>query len=186
MSVQQIETPLHIRPATEQDIPALENLIAQSVRVLGAQDYSDHQLESALHYLMGVDEQVIADGTYYVVEAGNQIVGSGGWSRRRAMHGKGQALHDHAEPLLNPASDAAKVRMMFVHPDWARRGIGYRLLQVAENAARQADFKRLELMATLTGQPLYLRFGFHVVENVEYTLPDGVRFPGARMEKSIG
>jgi GNAT superfamily N-acetyltransferase len=156
------------------------------MRELGVGYYSALQIESTIRYVVGVDRQLIADGTYYVAEADGQIAGCGGWSWRKTLYGGDQAKpwagNDHA---LDPATEPAKVRAFFVHPDWARRGIGRRLLATCELAARRAGFRRLELLATLSGEPLYAAAGYVAREGVELTLPDGVRLPLTRMEKVL-
>jgi GNAT superfamily N-acetyltransferase len=111
------------------------------------------------------------------------VVGCGGWSRRRTLYG-GDQMKSGADPLLDPRTEAARIRAFFVHPDWARRGIGSGIMRACMDAARAAGFRRLELMATLPGEPLYRRFGFAVEERVETVLPDGVRVPFVRMVRS--
>jgi CRP-like cAMP-binding protein len=180
---------LNIRRATLDDLPAIENLVEASVRVLSARDYSAQQLESALLYAFGADTpQLIADNTYFVAEGDHQIVGCGGWSRRKAIHGLGvkEAEQQLAIEFLDPAVDAAKMRAYNVHPQWSRRGIGRRILQTSENDAREAGFTKLELLATLTGKPLYAACGFKAVEQVDFQLPDGIVCPTIKMIKSIG
>jgi GNAT superfamily N-acetyltransferase len=124
-----------IRQAIAADIPVLRELIAASVRGLQAQDYTAVQLESALKTVYGVDSQLIADGTYFAAEAEHAIVGCGGWSKRKTLYG-GDQWSGREDLLLDPCKDAAKIRAFFIHPDWARRGIGSLILEVCENAAR--------------------------------------------------
>jgi GNAT superfamily N-acetyltransferase len=176
---------IRIRVATAADLPALHELIWQSVRVLNVQDYSQEQLESGLrHNMFDVDRALIRDGTYYVAEVDGRIVGCGGWSFRPSLH-NGQGIQAGNEERYAVRSGAAKIRAFYVHPDWARRGIGSRILHTAEAAARRAGFYELELLASLTGVPLYEARGFSVVERVEVTTPDGVRLPTMRMVKQI-
>lgn len=175
---------ISIRPAITEDIPALERLIPASVRGLSAGYYTPQQIESALVYVFGVDTQLIADGTYFVAEADGEIAGCGGWSRRRTLYG-GDQMKAEADPLLDPATDAARIRAFFIHPRYARRGIGTLIIEVCEDAAREAGFSRLELMATLPGLPMYEAGGYTVIERVESVLPDGERLPLARMGKSL-
>src|SRR5438067_821433 len=116
---------LEVRPATDADIPALEQLIPASVRGLQASDYSAEQMEGAIGAVFGVDTALIRDGTYFVAETGSDVVACGGWSKRRTLFGS-----DHVsgkdDALLDPATEPARIRAFFVHPAWARRGIGSR------------------------------------------------------------
>jgi len=130
-----------LRPATLSDLAALEALIALSARTLGARDYSSAQIEGALRGAFGVDTQLIRDGTYFVVQYGDQLVGCGGWSRRRTLFG-GDARPDRDASELDPRQDAAKIRAFFVHPDFARRGIGESILQWCEQEALAQGFTR--------------------------------------------
>jgi len=170
----------HVRLATAADLPTLRELIPLSVRALSQAHYSQAQIESAIRYVFGPDTQLIADGTYFVVQAEHTIVGCGGWSRRRTLYGGDQMKSDE-DPLLDPATEAARIRAFFVHPAWARRGVGSAILEACFTAAREAGFQRLELMATLPGVPLYRAFGFEAAESVESLLPDGVAVPFVRM-----
>ena len=174
-----------IRPAALNDIEALRALIARSARGLNGADYTPAQVESILRSVYGVDTQLLLDGTYYVVEAAGAIIGCGGWSKRKTLYG-GDQHKTHAEDnLLDPATDAARIRAFFVDPDFARQGIGSLLMTTCEDAARAAGFHKLELMATLTGEYLYTRFGFVPVETVDVPLPDGEIMRVRRMTKAI-
>ena len=176
--------PCRLRHATPRDIPELHALIQLSVRALQAGDYSTAQIEGALGTVFGVDTQLIADGTYFALDSGEgrRIVGCGGWSKRRTLFG-GDALHDRRDDLLDPAVDAAKIRAFFVHPDWARRGVGSRILEACEDEARKAGFKRFELGATLTGELLYTARGYIAVDRIEVALANGASLPVIRMSK---
>lgn len=176
---------LRLRRARRDDIPALERLIELAVLELQGRDYDERVLASALeNRLLAVDPQLIADGTYFVAEMEGRIVGAGGWSRRRKIvNGGGDS--DGADDLLDPATEAAKIRAFFVHPDHARQGIGSRLLRASEEAAQRAGFRRLELIATLTGVPLYASRGWRSHERLEFPLPGGLVYPGIRMTKSV-
>ena len=176
---------LRIRLAVPADAGVLRALIADSVLGLGGADYSPTQLASALTHLFGLDTRLIEDGTYYVVEERGRPVACGGWSRRRTLFG-GDQYADRSDDRLDPATEPARIRAFFVHPDWARRGVGRLLLAECERAARASGFRRLELMATLTGLPFYEREGFRVLERQELELPDGVRFSLARMTRDLG
>lgn len=177
--------PITLRLATPDDLPALHALIPASVRGLSQGWYTPEQIESAIRHVFGPDTQLIADGTYFAAMADGTVVGCGGWSRRRTLYG-GDQMKDAEDPLLDPATEAAKIRAFFVHPDWARRGIASRIMEACRAAAAEAGFQRLELMATLPGEPLYRAFGFQARERVETTLPDGVRVPFVRMDRPIG
>ncbi len=152
---------------------------------LGGADYTPEQLASALAHLFGLDSRLIEDGTYYVVEACGRPVACGGWSRRRTLFG-GDQFSQRADDRLDPATEAARIRAFFVHPDWARRGVGRLLLRECEKAARAGGFRRLELMATLTGIAFYEREGFAILERHEIVFHDGVRFHLARMARDLG
>lgn len=182
-----------IRTATAADIPVLQQLIEASVRGLQAPYYSPRQIELAIQTVCGVDTQLIADGTYFVAEviadpasscAKRLVVGCGGWSKRRTLFGSDQ-WNARQNDLLDPASDAAKIRAFFVHPDWARRGIGTMILDACEAAAKAAGFKRLEMGATLSGVPFYLTKGYVATENVDVRLGDDEVFPIVHMSKEI-
>ncbi|HEX5726633.1 MAG TPA: GNAT family N-acetyltransferase [Longimicrobiaceae bacterium] len=164
---------VRIRLATSADLPALRALIPLSVRALSREQYGEAQIESAVRHVFGPDTRLIADGTYFVAEAGGEVVGCGGWSRRRTLYG-GDQMKGEEDPLLDPAADAARIRAFFVHPAWARRGIGSAIMHACLDAARAAGFRSLELMSTLPGVPLYRAFGFEAQAPVEAVLPDGV------------
>ena len=178
---------LSLRLATAADIPALHHLIETSVRVLQRNDYTREQIEGALGTVLGLDTQLVADGTYFIAEAraacALHLAGCGGWSKRKTLFGS-----DHTqvrEPdLLHPATDAAKIRAFFIHPDFARRGVGSRILEACEAAARSAGFGRFEMGATLTGVPLYLARGYQILERIEVPLRNGHTLPVVRMSKS--
>jgi N-acetylglutamate synthase-like GNAT family acetyltransferase len=173
-----------IRLATPEDTPQLKALIEDSVRGLQARDYSPTQLESALETVYGVDTQLIADGTYFAVESAGTIVGCGGWSKRKTLFG-GDVWPGREDTLLNPASDAAKIRAFFVHPDWARRGVGTIILDACEAAAKQAGFHRLEMGATLSGIPFYREKGYTAVKELSVPLKNGEELPIVQMEKAV-
>jgi len=167
------------------DIPALQKLIDASVRALSLPYYNQEQIESALTNVFGVDSQLIQDETYFVAEVAGQIVGGGGWSKRKTLFGGDQAKLDQPDDLLNPASDAARIRAFYVHPEWSRRGIGRKIAEACENAAKAAGFAMLELIATLPGEPLYLSLGYRIVEPFPIPLPDGQSLPAFLMEKRL-
>jgi GNAT superfamily N-acetyltransferase len=173
-----------IRIATNDDIPALEVLIPLSVRTLQAPYYSSTQREAALGPVFGVDRQLIRDGTYFVAVAGKEIVGCGGWSRRDSHYGSDSARTSE-DRLLDPARDPARIRAFFVHPGWARRGIGREILLLCEEAIAAAGFRKATMVATLAGEPLYARFGYAEEERFEIRLATGGMLPVVRMGKSF-
>ena len=173
-----------IRQATTDDIPALELLIPQSARALSEGFYTPQQIEGAVVHIFGVDTQLINDGTYFVAEEDGRIAGCGGWSKRKTLYG-GDQMKTEADPLLDPRTEAARIRAFFVDPQWARRGIGSRLMKACEEAAREAGFSALDLVATLPGEPLYRAFGYEVIERFDIALPDDVNLPVARMHKQL-
>ncbi len=173
-----------IRVARPGDMPGLQALIPASVRGLSSGYYTPQQVESALVYMFGVDSQLITDGTYFVAESGNSLVGCGGWSKRNTLYGGDQAKGAE-DPLLDPANDAARIRAFFVHPAWARLGIGRQLMYTCEMAAQAGGFRRAELGATLPGEPLYAAMGYTVVERFRLQFPDGEEFPLVKMSKTL-
>lgn len=185
---------ISIRLAEDRDVPELRRLIELSVRGLQAEDYSPAQLERALKSVYGVDTQLIADGTYFVAEARDDqalpgaavppIVGCGGWSRRKTLFG-GDQFAGREDSLLDPATDAAKIRAFFVHPQWARRGIGGLILEACEADAIAQGFHRLEMGATLTGIPFYRAKGYVELERVDAPLGDSLSLPVVRMAKDL-
>jgi GNAT superfamily N-acetyltransferase len=175
---------VRIRLAQPADIPALRELIASSVRELSRGFYTDAQAESGLKYVFGVDSQLIADGSYYVVEDDVGFAAAGGWSKRRTTHG-GDQMKGADDPVLDPAVDAARIRAFFVAPRAARRGLGRRLYEECAAAAARAGFTRLELVATMPGVPLYQALGFELGEAYSEALPDGVDLPVVHMYKRL-
>ena len=174
-----------IRVASLADEPALHSLIARSIRTLGSDDYSTAQIEAALTGAFGVDTSLIRDATYFVVlDAEQNIVGCGGWSRRRTLFGS-DARAERDESRLDPAIDAAKIRAFFVDPMHARRGIGRLLLQRCEQEAAEAGFRRCELMATLPGRRLYARYGYEGEASIEHPLSGGLTITFVPMRKVI-
>lgn len=161
---------LPLRNATLADVAAIERLIAVSARELGLQHYSAAQIEAALLGAWGVDSELIRDGTYFVGEGDGELVMCGGWSRRATTFG-GDAYEQRESRLLDPRSEAARIRAFFVHPQWARRGLASQLLAHCEATAKHAGFTRAELVATLPGEPFYARHGYVAVERRNYALP---------------
>ncbi|MFZ0814763.1 MAG: GNAT family N-acetyltransferase [Candidatus Sulfotelmatobacter sp.] len=182
-------TNIHIRKATPTDVPRLREIIEASVRGLQAEDYSPAQIEGALKSVYGVDSQLIADGTYLVAEISDthnqlEIVACGGWSKRKTLYG-GDQYAAREDSLLDPTRDAAKIRAFFVHPNWARRGIGGLILEACETAAKEAGFTRLEMGATLSGVAFYKAKGYAALQNLEAPLGNGEALPIVRMAKKF-
>lgn len=196
-----MQTKIHLCLAVPADIPVLRELIEASVKELQTHDYTSAQIDGALQTVFGVDSQLIADGTYFVAEAkllasestrqedaasaampASMIVGCGGWSKRKTLYGS-----DHwsgrEDALLDPSRDAAKIRAFFIHPQWARRGIGSMILQACEDAARAAGFTRYEMGATLTGAKLFRARGYVAVKPISIPLVNGESLPVIHMEK---
>lgn len=176
-------TSLSIRLAQFDDIPLLEALIRESVLTLQT-EYTEGQRRAALGSVFGVDRQLIGDGTYFVALVDGRIAACGGWSRRRTPYGS-----DHSpakdDSFLDPARDPARVRAFFVHPSYARRGIGTALLQACEAAAAAAGFTTVELTSTLSGLSLYTARGFTPQEELTVPLKDGNQLPVVRMRKAL-
>ena len=175
---------MHLRAAQQSDIPALAALIELSGRALSVGHYTPEQADAITRHVFGVDTQLIEDGTYFAIEHDVRIVACGGWSRRRTLFGGDQAKSG-ADPLLDPATEPARIREFFVDPSMARRGLGRRLMSACMDAARQAGFRSLELVSTLPGEPLYLASGFAVVERFALALPGGIDVPVSRMARAL-
>jgi GNAT superfamily N-acetyltransferase len=182
---------IRIRPATYNEVPVLRELIELSVRQLQAHDYTKKQREAALRTVFGVDSQLIADGTYLVADASDArgadggkpaIAGCGGWSKRKTLFG-GDQWSGREDSLLDPAHDAAKIRAFFVHPAWARQGVGTLILDACESAAHAAGFSRFEMGATLTGVKLFGVKGYAPVKRMDVGLDNGEVLPIVQMEK---
>ena len=190
-------TQIRLRLAVPEDVSVLRKLIEASVRGLQTEDYTHAQIEGALETVFGVDSQLITDGTYIVAEAAPtptasaevpdpkakwRIVGCGGWSKRKTLYGS-----DHwtgrEDALLDPQRDAAKIRAFFIHPDWARQGVGSKILQACEEAAHSAGFTRYEMGATLTGAKLFGAKGYVPVKHISIPLKNGEMLPVIHMEK---
>ncbi len=190
---------VQVRVAVTADIPALRSLIKLSVRRLQAQDYSPEQLEAALRTVFGVDTQLISDGTYLVAEvfpspstapavelkapsSAPILAGCGGWSKRKTLYG-GDRWREREDDLLDPRHDAAKIRAFFIHPDWARQGIGTKVLDACEAAAMAAGFRRFEMGATLTGVKLFRERGYVPLKQIDLPLENGITLPIIHMSK---
>jgi GNAT superfamily N-acetyltransferase len=173
-----------LRLATIGDLPALVELIPASARALSRGFYTEAQTEAAIRYIFGPDTRLITDGTYFVVEEDGMLAGCGGWSRRRTLYG-GDQMKSEEDPFLDPRTEAARIRAFFVHPGFARRGVGSAILDACLEAARAAGFRRIELASTLPGVPFYQALGFEECEPMEAPMPDGTALPIIRMERSL-
>lgn len=174
-----------MRKAEPADADRIEVLMRFSMGSLGAGFYDRQEVASAVRFITLVDRRLIDDRTYFVIETNDgEIIGCGGWSKRAKLYTGGRACND-PERMLDPAHEPARIRAMFVHPRWSRRGIGRMILESCEREAADCGFHRLELMATLPGVPLYSACGYKVVEKSDIDLPDGTSIGGALMEKTI-
>ena len=158
--------------------------MARAINQLQAAFLTPQQITASAESL-GLDTQLIDDGTYFVIEADGQLVGCGGWSRRATLYGGNHSTDLREDRLLDPASEAARIRAMYTDPGHVRRGIGRLILSLCEAAARDAGFARLELMATAAGEPLYVACGYRVIERAERLSANGVAVPGAVMGKVL-
>lgn len=174
---------LTLRLATEADLPALRDLMARSIGELQKEFLDPAQLAASFE-VMGLDTQLVADRTYFVVEEAGALAGCGGWSRRATLFGGDHSAGRDAA-LLDPAQDAARIRAMYTSPDFVRRGVGRLILAACEAAARSEGFSRAEMAATLAGEPLYRACGYEVIEPFESVTSTGVAVPLKRMGKAI-
>jgi GNAT superfamily N-acetyltransferase len=173
------------RLARLDDVPLLEPLVSAAIDVL-QQGFLDPDQIEASHSIMGIDRQLIEDGTYFVVEIDGELAGCGGWSKRGTKYG-GDHSGGRDAHLLDPASDPAKIRAMYTHPDYVRRGVGSLIMRLSEDAARRAGFRELELYATLAGLPFYRSAGFEDVEVIEDASDgSGPAVPCVKMRKPLG
>ena len=170
------------RIARLEDAPALAVVMDAAIAELQRGFLDPAQIASS-RMIMGLDRQLLADGTYFVVEAEGRIAGCGGWSRRATLYG-GDHTPGRDAALLDPATEAARVRAMYTHPDFARRGVGRLILDLCEAAARAEGFGRVELMATLSGRALYSQCGYQDIEAIEDDR-GGAAVPLVRMGKAI-
>ena len=173
-----------LRVAAPADEAAIDALIKESATALFPRFYDERQSASAVRFVAQVDPLLLADGTYFVLESAGEAVACGGWSRRDLLYtGSGHVAGN--ERLLDPAGEPARVRAMFVRADWTRRGLGRRILEECEAAARREGFRKLALVSTLPGLPLYRAYGFRELGAHDVTMPDGVTIPCVAMEKPI-
>ncbi|CAN5426962.1 GNAT family N-acetyltransferase [soil metagenome] len=177
-------TALTHRIATPDDIPAIAALMERAIGAL-QRDFLTPEQVAASRLSMGLDTQLIEDGTYFVVEDGNRLAGCGGWSFRATLYGGNHSVSLRDGSVLDPATGAARIRAMYTDPDYTRRGIGRMILGICEGAARAAGFGRAEMMATLAGEPLYRACGYEAIERIDKMNGSGVAVPGVRMGKTL-
>ncbi|HET9436246.1 MAG TPA: GNAT family N-acetyltransferase [Candidatus Limnocylindrales bacterium] len=176
---------LVLRLARRDETGLIDDLMKASIRAIFPAFYDDVQTASSVRYIGAVDAVLVDDGTYFVIDVPDgQLVACGGWSRRDKLF-TGSATQEGQVRVLDPATEPARVRAMFVHGDWTRRGLGTRILEACESEAKAEGFRRLALMATMPGLQLYLRYGFVDLGHEPIVLPDGVAIAGARMEMRI-
>lgn len=159
-----------MRVATEADLPALDALMDRAITHLQKGFLDSAQIEAS-RQVMGLDRQLVKDRTYWIAELDGQIAGCGGWSKRATLYGGDHSTHLREPRLLDPATEAARIRAMYTDPAFARRGVGKAVLTRCEDEARRAGFARVELMATLSGEPLYRVAGYEPIERVEDRVP---------------
>lgn len=172
------------RLATEADLPALKQLMALAIDQLQREFLSPAEI-AASHAVMGLDSQLIADRTYFRVDDDGVLAGCGGWSRRATLYGGDHSTALRQPAVLDPVHDAARVRAMYTHPGFARRGIGRLILSLCEAAAAGEGFKSVQLMATLSGEPLYRACGYQEIERVHAAPADGIAVPLVLMGKAL-
>ena len=171
------------RIATFDDIPAIEKLMKQSINQLLGPLLTKDQLEASFDS-MGLDDQLIEDKTYFMIFSKDIFVGCGGWSNRETLFG-GNHTPNRDDQFLDPKEDSARIRAMYTHPEWIRKGVGSLVINLGKEAAKNLGFKKCELMATQSGIPLYEDNGYKPIENVLYTASSGKTVPMVRMEKDI-
>ncbi len=172
------------RLATEPDLPVLKTLMALAIGELQRGFLDDAQI-AASHAVMGLDSQLVADRTYFLIEDDGRLAGCGGWSQRATLYGGDHSTALRDEALLDPMRDAARVRAMYTHPNFARRGVGRLILSLCEAAAAAEGYRRVELMATLSGEPLYRACGYREIERTAAAPVGGVIVPLIRMGKTL-
>ena len=172
-----------IRLATRADLPGLQALMTLSIRELLGACLSPPQVEASFE-IMGVDSALVDDGTYFAVEHAGALVGCGGWGRRATLFG-GDHSNGRDARLLDSAAEPARIRAMYTHPAFARRGIGRLVLAHCEQAAVDAGFMKLALVATAAGEPLYRAAGYEVIDRIDVPTARGIGVPCANMRKVL-
>lgn len=175
--------PFETRLADCGDRPGIDQLMELAIRQLQEAFLEPRQIEASFD-IMGLDIQLIEDGTYYVIEEQGDLIGCGGWSRRATLYGGSHSVGRDAT-LLDPTRDAARIRAMYTHPAHARRGVGRLILEACEAAARAEGFGRAELVATLSGEPLYRACGYRLIEETQADTRSGIAIPVRRMGKDL-
>ena len=176
---------IKIRLANNSDLNILNELITLSARELSRDVYSEQEIEGAIQYIFGVDTELVDDKTYFVIEKDGEIAGCGGWSKRKTLFGGNQFSGREESLYLDPAKDAAKIRAFFIHPKFARQGLGSMLLEYCEQEAKLNGFTRLEMMATLPGIKLYKSFDYKAISDELVMLPNHVPLKFVRMAKNL-
>jgi len=174
---------LRVAKALRNNLPQLQTLMQKSIESLQTPFLTRIQIKASFE-VMGLDTQLIEDGTYYAVFLQNKLAGCGGWSKRETLYGGDHSKGRNAR-LLNPRTEAARIRAMYTHPNFTRKGVGRLILNTCEQAARDAGFKRAEMMATLAGVPLYTACGYQKIEEIFDTTSDGTKVPLIRMGKRL-
>jgi len=174
---------LRIVKSLRNDLPQLQILMRKSIETLQVPFLTKAQIRASFE-VMGLDTQLIKDGTYYAVFLQSKLAGCGGWSKRETLYGGDHSKGRNAR-LLNPHTEAARIRAMYTHPDFTRIGVGRLILDTCEQAARDAGFKRIKMMATLAGVPLYTACGYQKLEEIFDTTSDGTKVPLIRMGKQL-
>ena len=173
------------RVARIEDLDQLREVMRRSIETL-QDDFLDPDQVAASHQVMGLDAQLVLDGTYFIVESGSRIAGCGGWSWRSTLYGGDESIVEREPRALDPAREAARVRAMYTDPDFIRQGVGRLVLKLCEDAARAAGFRSATMMATMAGVPLYRACGYAEAEPPVTANVDGVEVPLVRMEKRLG
>jgi GNAT superfamily N-acetyltransferase len=178
------ETGFTHRLASVDDLDALRKVMRRSIETLQTGFLTPEQVVAS-HKVMGLDAQLVADGTYFIVESGNCIAGCGGWSWRSTLYGGDDSVVPREPYALDPATDAARIRAMYTDPGFARKGVGRLIIELCEDAAKRSGFKRATMMATMAGVPLYKACGYGEAEPVVWATVDGIEVPLVRMEKPL-
>ena len=172
------------RLATLEDLDALREVMRRSIEELQTGFLTPEQVQVS-HMVMGLDAQLVVDGTYFIVESGGQIAGCGGWSWRSTLYGGDDSMVPRAPDALDPATDPARIRAMYTDPSFARQGVGRLVLKLCEDAAKSAGFRSATMMATMAGVPLYRACGYVEAEAAVTVNVDGIEVPLVRMEKRL-
>ena len=176
---------ISIRLACIKEVKTLNQIIALSAMELGKEDYSEQEIKVAIQYIYGIDTDLVNDKTYFVIEKNGEVAGSGGWSKRKKLFGGNNFVGNSESVFLDPLKDAAKIRAFFIHPKFARQGLGSMLLQYCELQAQKNGFTQLEMMATLPGVKLYKQLGYEAVSNEVVILPNKVSLRFVHMRKNL-